>query len=193
MYTVIGAFDDRRLAQRTVDALQARGVARNSIHLQFLPGKLPATMPEAATWANDYSDVRREHDEGFLAAVRHLFASLLAADREPHGGSSPGALRRGSTVVTVDNVDPAMADRVVGVLREQGGGRIVRRECAAPVLQLVRQREQRAHVDRLARRADETLQRATGDAHDDEDEAARSAPESPPRYMEPRLKPRRWT
>lgn len=102
MYTVIGAFDDRASAQRTVDQLVARGFAPGSIDLQ--------ARPDAP-----------DPDEGFFAGVRHLLASLFGTDEERQIGVYSEALRRGTALVVVDAHDQDEADRAAGVMRDQGG------------------------------------------------------------------------
>jgi hypothetical protein len=121
MYTVIGAFEDRKAAQRTVDQLLLRGFARESIDLQARPDTLDPTASTTSTAVDRDVDLRRNQDDGFLAGVRHFFASLFGADEERQVGIYSEAVRRGSTLVVVDARDQAEADRAAAAMREMGG------------------------------------------------------------------------
>ena len=133
MYTVIGAFDDRASAQRTVDRLVERGFAREAIDLQARPDAPEAAAPGTATAGTRLrppppprrstatSTCAATSDEGFFAGVRHFLASLFGTDEERQIGLYSEAIRRGSTLVVVDARDQDEADRAAAVMREQGG------------------------------------------------------------------------
>lgn len=126
MYTVIGAFDDRASAQRTVDRLVERGFAREAIDLQARPDELEPGVTAIASTSTATSmdrdvDLRRDRDEGFFAGVRHFLASLFGTDEERQIGLYSEAIRRGGTLVVVDARDQDEADRAAAVMREQGG------------------------------------------------------------------------
>jgi uncharacterized protein (TIGR02271 family) len=120
MYTVIGAFDDRQSAQRTVDSLVARGISRDCIDLQARPDTLDPTASVTSTSIGSESATRHD-DEGFFAGVRHFFASLFGTEDDRQVGIYSEAIRRGSTIVTVDARDESEAERAAEVMRDQGG------------------------------------------------------------------------
>lgn len=122
MYTVIGAFEDRPTAQRTVDTLVVRGFPRDSIDLQARPDSPDPTADlTSSPSVGSGDDSSRGHDEGFIAGVRHFFASLFGTDDDPQAGIYSEAIRRGSTIITVDARDESEAERAADVMREQGG------------------------------------------------------------------------
>ncbi|MCU0760901.1 MAG: YsnF/AvaK domain-containing protein [Steroidobacteraceae bacterium] len=120
MYTVIGAFDDRQSAQRTVEALVEQGIPRASIDLQSTPDTLDSSASSVPRYdAGNAADGDR--DEGFLGGVRHFFASLFGNDADAQVGIYSEAVRRGSTILVVDAADEGLADRAAQLMRDQGG------------------------------------------------------------------------
>ncbi len=128
MHTVVGDYDDTQAAQRAVEALFARDIGRASIEIQ--PRKAPPArlVTQGTSWANDYSDVRRERDEGFFAGVRHFFTALFGTDVEPQVVLYPDALRRGIATVTVQAASAEEAQRAAEVLRGEGSSVRVRQD-----------------------------------------------------------------
>ena len=118
MYTVIGAFDDRQSAQRTLDTLVARGFPRDRVDLQAGP----ATPDPAAsiTSRGAASGSVEDGNDGLLARMRHSFASLFGSE-EGEVGRYSEAIRRGGSVVVVDATDETQAERAAELMRALGG------------------------------------------------------------------------
>jgi uncharacterized protein (TIGR02271 family) len=121
MYTVIGAFDDRQSAQRTVDALVEEGIPRASIDVQATPDTLDSTASSVPRYDTGSTTTSSDRDEGFVGGVRHFFASLFGNDDDAQVGIYSEAVRRGSTIVVVDAADETLADRAAQLMRDQGG------------------------------------------------------------------------
>ena len=118
MYTVIGAFDDRQAAMRAFETLVVRGFPRDAVDLQSCPSTLD---PTASTNDERGANAPRE-DEGFVAGVRHFFASLFGgSDDASRAGLYSEAVRRGGSVVVVDANDETAAERAAEIMRASGG------------------------------------------------------------------------
>ena len=118
MYTVIGAFDDRQAAMRAFDTLVVRGFPRDAVDLQSCPSTLD---PTSSTNGERGANAPRE-DEGFVAGVRHFFASLFGgSDDASRAGIYSEAVRRGGSVVVVDANDETAAERAAEIMRASGG------------------------------------------------------------------------
>lgn len=106
--TVVGVFDDYTEAQRASEKLQSLGIGLDDVRVN---------SSESSTGSSSYSEPQRENEGG----IRGWFASLFGADDdEETTGHYSEAVRRGSSVVTVNLQDDSRTDEVVEVLEECG-------------------------------------------------------------------------
>jgi uncharacterized protein (TIGR02271 family) len=106
--TVVGVFDTRDAAQAARTQLEAGGIASGDIHLQ------------------SYDVDGETHDEGFMSSVSNFFRSMFGD--EPDAGTYSEAVRRGSTVVTIDAQSDAEVAQARSALAAAGAVDIQKRE-----------------------------------------------------------------
>jgi uncharacterized protein (TIGR02271 family) len=108
--TVVGVFDDRAAAQRVVEDLVNSGINRSNIETS----SHDAYASDVARGNTGLSgDVQDNSGGGISGFFRRLFGD------DEHSGHYAEAVRRGSTVVTV-NTDDQYADRAADIL-DRGG------------------------------------------------------------------------
>jgi uncharacterized protein (TIGR02271 family) len=116
---VIGAFDDRRSAERAVEKLVKAGCDRGDVHIEPADGGAMQTG-SAATTPSDASRV--DEDRGVMASIGHFFASLFGEDDDSrrHVNRYSEAVHRGNAVVVVDAANDEEAEHAATLLHEAG-------------------------------------------------------------------------
>jgi uncharacterized protein (TIGR02271 family) len=107
--TVVGLFENATNAQRAIQELISNGFSRDDISI---------------TSSHDYSGTERsqsstyDNDEGIGDKISNFFSSLFGTDEDSRYYSD--AVRRGSTVVTVDADSEELASRAADILDNYG-------------------------------------------------------------------------
>jgi len=117
--TVVGVFDDRVAAQTVVDELVSNGFDRAHINVSSQDNY----ASDAARGNTGLTGETRDHSGGGIAG---FFRRLFGDDVRDEYGNYAEAVRRGSTVVTV-NTDEQNADRAADILDRAGAEDIDRR------------------------------------------------------------------
>lgn len=110
--TVVGVFDDRSTAQNVVEELVNSGIDRSSIEIN----SHDSYASDAARGNSGLSGETQDHSGGGIGG---FFRRMFGDDDRDNYGQFAEAVRRGSTVVTV-NTDEQHAERAADIL-DRGG------------------------------------------------------------------------
>lgn len=141
MHTAICAFEDRRQAERALQALERAGFARHDLHIEHRQATSEGAAPG---WDGTQREI---HDRGVLSSFGHFFASLLGRDNPSgHVDTYSRHVERGGCVVVVDADSEEQAQRARNLLQELQAGdlNIVQRPEQRPLRDLVGRRDEPA-------------------------------------------------
>lgn len=106
--TVVGVFDTREAAQAARKKLELSGISDSAVRLQ------------------SYDVDGDVHEESFMSGVSKFFRELFGD--EPQAGTYSEAVRRGSTVLTIDAESEAEVEQLRAALSQTGAVDIQKRE-----------------------------------------------------------------
>jgi hypothetical protein len=127
MHTAICTFEDRKLAEQTVERLLQAGFDRRDVHLE-------QRHPDGSPMDD------REHRDHDVVAKFSFFERLFGAGKHaPHADAYTSAVERGLYVVIVEGRDQLEADRAQGVMHgmEARDVNLVRRAGERPLRDVV--------------------------------------------------------
>ena len=130
MHTAICTFEDRQLAEQTVERLLQSGFDRRDVHLE-------QRHPDGSPMGEQQ---QRDHD---VVAKFSFFERLFGAGKHaPHADAYASAVERGLYVVIVEGRDQLDADRAQGVMHgmEARDVNLVQRAGERPLREVVAER-----------------------------------------------------
>jgi hypothetical protein len=142
MHTAICTFEERTLAEQSVERLLRSGFAPHAVHLEH---RHADGTPMAD---GDSGSERRDHDvKGKFSFFERLFG---AGRHAPHAQTYSSAVERGLYVVLVEAPSASEAERAQNVLHgmEARDLNLVHREGERPLRELIAEREAGSDIER---------------------------------------------